>query len=149
MKIKKYSLIELVVSIIIIPIIISITTSLYFYTNKVSAFSIYNSKNYAEVSQTISQLNLDSNTSYKLEVEDKKIVFHNVDGVIEYYLKEDGLYRNNLKYANVQDIVIKNITTEDNLYPLYEVTFSFNIEFDDKSNIMDLKTKLTFPMKNN
>lgn len=149
MKIKKYSLIELVVSIIIIPIIISITTSLYFYTNKVSAFSIYNSKNYAEVSQTISQLNLDSNTSYKLEVEDKKIVFHNVDGVIEYYLKEDGLYRNNLKYANVQDIVIKNITTADNLYPLYEVTFSFNIEFDDKSNIMDLKTKLTFPMKNN
>lgn len=149
MKIKKYSLIELVVSIIIIPIIISITTSLYFYTNKVSAFSIYNSKNYAEVSQTISQLNLDSNTSYKLEVEDKKIVFHNVDGVIEYYLKEDGLYRNNLKYANVQDIVIKNITTEDNLYPLYEVTFSFNIEFDNESNIMDLKTKLTFPMKNN
>lgn len=148
-KVKKYSLIELVVSIIIIPIIISIITSLYFNNSKVSNFSILNSKNYADISQTIDQLDIDSNTTYKVEIEDKKIIIHNINGIVEYSLKEDGLYRNNIKYANVDDISIINLTNQDSIYSLYEITMYSKIRFDEETKPIEIKTKIVFPIEKN
>lgn len=149
MRKKEYSLIELVVSIIIIPIVVGIITSLYFYTSRVSNFATSNSKMYADISQSINQLNIDSSTCYDFKVENDKLTLYNSEGTIEYEYKDDGLYRNDYKYASIESLDIEDITTTDNLYPLYEVTFHSNINIENQSSPFEIKTKLTFPIKQN
>lgn len=146
---KEYSLIELVVSIIIIPIVVSIITSLYFYTSKVSTFATLNSKVYADISQCINQINIDTSTSYDYKVESDNMTIYNDEGTVEYVYRDEVLYRNNYKYVDLTELNIEDISGPDNIYPLYEITFTSPISDGENSSLFELKTKITFPIKQN
>lgn len=147
---KRYSLVEICICIVIFPIVIGLISSMYVHVYKVSKATIYNSGNYSNINQSINQINIDASSSYNIKIEDKKITFYNSSGPIQYSYEESkkGLYRNDKFYANLTDFKIKDISTEDNLYPLYELTFYSDTQNTNRIPYpFEISTKITVPIK--
>lgn len=147
---KKYSLIEIVISIMIVPLLIGIISSLFIHNYKITNALKYNVDNYSNIYQLINQLNIDASSSYDILIQDNKITLFNSKGIIEYSFQEEkkAFYRNNKYYAYLTGISIHNTTTTANLHPIYELTFYSDIHnINNVSTPFELTTKLSIPIK--
>lgn len=149
-KKKKFSIIELCLYIVLLPISVGVMSAIIIHTNNVSKAITHNSELYANMQQIISSINSDFQTAYKLEVFDDKISIHNNKGKVNYYFSNNDLFRENKRLGSLNKFEINDITTSSNKYsyPLYEITLEEDMkDIKNKDYPFKISTKVSMPTR--
>lgn len=141
MKNKKFSLVETVVYIIVLPLCIYMGSSLLINVNSITKNINERIRLYSDMNIIIPLIHKDFLTCYKLDIKDNGFILSNEDGEINYEINQNYIYRNRKRVGNIKGIDIRDISTSSNKYPLYEITIYSEV---NKSEV-SIPTKVSMP----
>lgn len=146
---KKFSIIELSIYTLVLPISIGIMSTLLIYMNNLSISINYNTKIYSELQKTIITINDDFNNAYELNLLTDSFVVKNSKGNITYMLdkEKNKLLRNNMPIATINNFNITDIKTSSDLYPIYEISLTSTTKNLNSSNEFNINTKVSMPIR--
>lgn len=151
MKIKKrkVSFIELVLYIIIIPLTLSIMSSIMIFGNNLSSKVTYNNKTNNSVSYFLKYINNDINSSYNVDIKENQIDVYTNRECVSYKKIDNFLYRNEDKLFELENITLLNTTNTNNEFNLYELELSYyNKDLKNKKYPINIKVYLSSNFKN-
>lgn len=127
---RNFSLIDITLYVILCPLVIGMLSSLFIYTHNTVKSINYNTKVYSDIDFYINSLNNDLQNAYYIDVNEDKIYLKNSDGKKVYYFNKDKgiLLINDFNALNITDFEIKELTSDDNVFPLYEISITTNLK---------------------
>lgn len=132
---KSFSLVEMCIYITVLPIVIGLMSYLFVFSKTSSDSINYDTKVYSDISYFTNTLSNDINNAYSVEVDSDTILINNADGkkVYRFDSSNKTLSIDGYDALNIQDFDISEITTTDNVFPLYEISITTTLK-DLKNN---------------
>lgn len=130
MRIKKISMMEMVVTVLLFFMILAalrfMVVDMMEFSNQIN----HNTSSLNTMQNSIMTLNEDLKKSYKVEILEKSLIAHTLEEIITFEIKENVLYKNEVKLLKLGDIEMnfEDATLESNLgngVKVVKVNFSY------------------------